>query len=133
MTTGLSPSITATTELVVPRSIPITFAIDVSSSTGPHRNLLGLQARRLQDVDAQHAVAQGRRDARCVEVLGHHERAPIVRQLELLMRRLEQGRTHAARDHENVPVGQHGQAPKTTGKWYVSRWRRWINRRLRRT
>src|SRR5690606_19963925 len=38
MTTGSPPSITATTELVVPRSMPITLLIAHSASLNRHRN-----------------------------------------------------------------------------------------------
>src|SRR6185503_12453180 len=81
MTTGLPPSITATTELVVPRSMPITFAMP-SSGSGMDRDATAPGAcRRLREVHRQHAVDDARLGAVQVDPgrqrHGAHER-PVV-------------------------------------------------------
>src|SRR5580765_6149470 len=81
MTTGLPPSITATTELVMRRSITITLSM-TSSGSGMDRDAAAADAcRRLREVHRQHAVDDPRLGAVQVDPgrqrHGAHER-PVV-------------------------------------------------------
>src|SRR6185436_17768518 len=81
MTTGLPPSITATTELVVPRSMPITLAMTSSGSDMDRDAAAPGACRRLREVHRQHAVDDARLGAVQVDPgrqrHGAHER-PVV-------------------------------------------------------
>src|SRR5206468_7806080 len=109
MTVGFPPSITATTEFVVPRSMPITFAMSFASfrapalpaqsSWGRHRrgpsrpppkclqnvdlDLARLELLRLGQRDLQHAVAVAR-----LHLVGLHRHRQLHQPLELAVHTL---------------------------------------------
>src|SRR3954453_16830477 len=83
-TVGSPPSITATTEFVVPRSIPITFAIVTLTSQGMLRGAPGLPLPAQRAVDARgvtlerpHAGCERGRAATCPTCYGNRTIRPV--------------------------------------------------------